>query len=484
MKAVDSAVASDVPSRLSRPTLGGALGVLVVAAGVAIGLRSLADNSFLTHLATGRVILDTGSVPTHDSYTFTAAGEPWVVQSWVASILYAAIERLGGLDAVRMLMGATTGLLAGLCWHLLRPAEGVISRLTVSAMALSVGGGLWSERPYLLGLLAFALVALAAEGRISPIWLLAVGWLWVNTHGSFPLGLVYLVVALVGGRLDGGDGAVELRCLRWAVPGMLAGAIGPLGVGVLLFPLELLGRQDVLANVIEWQAPGFTSVAERAFLLQVMTAIVLLARRPSFRGAMVVSVFTAAALVGSRNVIVASLAMLPTMAVALRGLGSVSSEDRPRYARLAGVAGGLLGLLVVVVRTGLPALNLEKYPVDVLAYLEEAQVDTREHRLAAPDIVGNFIGYVYGPDGRVFYDDRFDMFPDEVSSAALAIAHVESDVFDQLGRYHIDMLTVPRTSPLAALAVIDPAWRTLYQDEAWVLSCRRGAALAGTVGTC
>lgn len=472
------------PPGLTRPTLGGALGVLFVGAGVAIGMRSLADNSFLTHLATGRLIFDTGSVPSRDPYTFTATGEPWVVQSWLASVLYAGAERLGGLDGVRALSGLLAGLLAGLNWHLLRPAAGVVGRLAVGVLALAVGAGLWTERPFMLGLVAFALVALAAEGRLSPVWLLPAGWVWVNSHGSFPLGIVYLVVAAAGTRMDGGDWAVERRCLRWAVPGMLAGAIGPLGLRGLFFPAQLLGRQELLSNVIEWQAPAFTSVSERAFLLQVVVAVVLLARRPSYRGALVVGVFTAAALLGSRNVVVASIALLPTMALALRGLGSLSSEERPAYARLLAAAGCLLGVFLIAARLALPPLDLDKYPVDAIAFLEEGGVDTRRHHLAAPDYVGNFLEYVYGPEERVFYDDRFDMFPEDVSAAALSLAHVEADVLEELGRYDVKLITVPDSSPLAQVLALEPAWRVLYLDEGWVLACARGTDLGGTVGTC
>jgi hypothetical protein len=469
---------------VTRPTLGGALGVLFVTAGVAVGMRSLADNSFLTHLATGRLILDTGSVPSHDPYTFTAAGEPWVVQSWLASVLYASVERLAGLDGVRVLMGCLAGLLAGLSWSLLRPASGVVGRLAVGAMTLAVGAGLWTERPYILGLIAFAFVALAAEGRLSPVWLLPIGWAWVNVHGSFPLGIVYLVLVGVGTRLDGGSPSTELRCLRWVVPGMLAGAVGPLGPGVLLFPLHLLGRQDLLANVIEWQAPAFTSASERAFLLQVMTAVVLLARRPAYRGALVVAVFTAAALLGSRNVVVASLALLPTMAVGLRGLGSLSSDDRPGYARPLAAVGVAVAVLAIVGRLALAPLELGKYPVDAVAYLEERHVDLVDHHLAAPDFVGNFLEYVYGARGQVFYDDRFDMFPQPASEAALALARVESDVFDRLAQYDVELIAMPHSSPMALVLALEPGWRTVYTDEDWMLACRRDADLGGSLGTC
>jgi hypothetical protein len=152
-------------TRADRPrgiTLGPAVGLFVVAAGITIGLRPLTDNSFFTHLATGRLILDRGSVPRHDPYTFTAFGEPWVVQSWLASWLYGTAEALAGALGLRLLMGGIAGALAALIWRLTRPADGVVARLALAGLAVGVGGGLWAERPFMLGLLALGCVVLTA----------------------------------------------------------------------------------------------------------------------------------------------------------------------------------------------------------------------------------------------------------------------------------------------------------------------------------
>ena len=480
--------ASSLGKRLSgaflAPSLGGASGLLLVAVGLAVGLRSLADNSFLTHLATGRLILEEGSVPSADAYTFTAAGEPWVVQSWLASVLYASAERIGGLEAVRLVMGAVTAGAVVLGWRLLRPASGLVGRLALGALFVAVGSGLWTERPYMLGLLAFGLVVLAAEGGLHPAWLLPVGWAWVNTHGSFPLGIVFLVVATLGARLDGDDTALGLRCLGWSVAGILSGAIGPLGLAVLLFPLDLLGRQELLANVIEWQAPAFTSFSQRAFLVQVMVAVVLLVRKPTYRAGLILVVFTAAALVGSRNIVVASVALLPGMALAVGDAGSLRSASRTATARLLGVVGVAAVALVVLARTALPPSDFGRYPVDLVAYLESQDLDTRSVRLAAPDYAGNFLGFVYGAEERVFYDDRFDMFPAEVSEAALDVALVRPEVFSSLDLFGVDLVAVARSNPMALVLANAPEWRSLYHDEGWILACRRGASVGGQLDSC
>jgi hypothetical protein len=383
-----------------------------------------------------------------------------------------------------VLLGAMAAGLAGLAWTLLRPVDGLVVRLAAAAMFLVVGAQLWAERPFMIGLLCLAAIALAMEGRLDPRWLVPIGWIWVNSHGSFPLGLVLLVVAAIGSRLDGRTDATELRCLPWAAGGMLLGAVGPLGVRVLVFPLELLQRQDVLANVIEWRAPAFDTVGQRVFIAQIALSIVAIARRPSYRAALVVAVFTAAALLGARNLVVASLVFLPVTAPALAGLGSLTTSARPRLARLAGAAGVATLVLLTAARFDQRPMDLDSYPIGPLAYLEEAEVDTREVRLATPDVVGNLLGYIYGPQGRAFYDDRFDMFPDEVSAAHVALIQAKPSLRGDLEELEIDLVTTPRGSPTAQLLALDPVWRTIYLDDDWVLLCHREADLGGTAGRC
>lgn len=459
------------------PSLGVLVGFLVVAAGVAVGMRTMSDNSFLTHLATGRLILERGSVPSTDPYTFSAAGEPWVVQSWLMSVAYATAESLGGLDGVRVLSGAIAAGLLGLAWRLLRPIDGLVVRLAVAGLFIAVGAGLWAERPLMVGLLGLALYALAAERGLDPRWLVPVGWVWVNSHGSFPLGLAYLVLLAVGTRLDGERPAHELRCAAWAVAGILLGALGPLGPKVLLFPVELLGRQDLLSNVIEWRAPTFESASQRAFLVQLGLAVVLVARRPRYRSALVVAVFSVAALLGARNLSVASLAMLPTIAPALAGIGGVRSSMRVRAWRPLLIAAVSMPVLVVLIRLDDHPLELGRYPIDALAYLDEEGVDLEARRLMAPDYVGNVIELVYGPGRRVHFDDRFDLFPDDVADGYLDVFNARPAMRSVLEDQEIALGIWPRSGAVARLLVADPDWRLLYGDETWSLVCRRGVQL-------
>jgi hypothetical protein len=238
-----------------------------------------------------------------------------------------------------------------------------------------------------------------------------------------------------------------------------------------------LRDQDLLRHVQEWQAPAFTNTSQRLFILQLVLAVVLVARRPSYRSALIVGIFSAAALLGSRNVVVASLVMLPLMADALSGIGSMQARERARPARLAALAGVAVLVLLTAARVDQEPLNLRRYPVAALAYLEEARIDTRNVRMNAPDYAGNFLEFVYGPERRVFYDDRFDMFPAEVSRVQTAFNLAAPGLQPGLERHDIDLVLVPIDSATGQVLVADPSWRVLYLDETWSILCRRGAAI-------
>jgi hypothetical protein len=480
--------APTVPPKTRRrrwpPTLAFVLGVAFALWGLSIGLGQISDNSFFTHLATGRLIVGGAGIPTHDPYSFTARGAPWVVQSWLASVLYGWIDSWFGGQGLRVLMGLTTAALAALVWRLSRPAKGLIGRVVTCGFVVGVGSAVWSPRPLLIGLLMLAVTLLAAEDGL-PAWvLLPAFWIWVNTHGSFPLGLVALAALWAGRRADGDDGATELRCLLWAIGGTVAGAISPLGPVLLLFPIHLLGKASVLQNIVEWQSPSFALGWSRLFLLQVVVAIVLLVRRPSYRVAIPLVVFVAAALIGERNVAVAGIVMVPGMARGFEGIGTLRGDRRTP------VAGALLVVLVllavVVTRTSLaqPAFDLKAFPVAPVAWLQQNGLHRSDVHMATSDTTGNYLELVYGRGANAFIDDRVDMYPAKVVDDYVALLHGQSNWEQVLDQDKIDLVLTGRDGPLNSLLTDSGKWRVLYQDHDWSVTCRRGAEVGGTVGRC
>lgn len=451
------------------PTLATLVGLLLVLVGVRLGLQPLGDNSFLTHLATGRLILEDLRVPTTDPYTFTAAGTPWTVQSWLASVWYAALEEVAGLRAIQFATAAATGCLVALVWRLARPSAALLARTAVVGLVVLVGATGWSERPYLYGLVFLALVLLAAEGGLRPRWLVPVFWLWVNVHGSFVLGLGLLVLVALGHRMDRGSWGVEVRCLKAAALGVMLGAVNPLGLKLLVFPFTSMTRNEQLAQILEWQAPTFTGWGQRAFLVLVVLAIVALVRRPSWRAAMPVAVFTVLALLAARNVVVASVVLVPFVAVGLGDLGDLRCDRRFRLGRPVVAALAVLLVLLPVSTLGRPVMVHDAYPVTALEWLERRGGLGPRSRVVTPDYVGNWLE-LHRPGTPTFLDDRADMFPAGVIDDVLVLRGGRPGWSEVLQRWAATAVVWQSDSPLATILSLSPDWRVVYGDDEWIVA--------------
>ena len=438
--------------------------------GLGIGLSPLGDNSALTHLATGRFILEHG-VPRRDPFSFTAAGLPWTVSSWLASVGMALAERVDAAHGVLLARALVTTALAVLAWRLTRPAGTLAGRIIAVSTVLVLGTGAWPERPLLLGLLFLAVLVVMAEGDRGSPWLLApVLWLWVNVHGSFPLGLVYLGVRLIGRKLDRGDPGRLPALAVAAVAGTVAGAVNPVGPSLLVFPFRLLGRHDVLSRVVEWRSPDFSHPANLVFLASLLVTLALAGRRRSWEDMLVTGVFGAAACLGQRNMTLASVVMAPALARGLAGLGTVDGAHRSRLTAMAGLALTMVAGLLVATSLQRDAYDLRGYPVDQLDWMDEQGL--MAGRVATQDFVGNLVLAREGAGRHVFLDDRFDLYPRSFIKDSVALVDGDEGWQGRLDEYRIDTVLWQRSKPLAGLLALDPAWRIVRRDKTWIVAVR------------
>jgi hypothetical protein len=463
-------------------TLALALIGFVAAAGV------MQDNSLLTHVATGRLILDTGAVPDVDPYSRFGAGQPWTVQSWLVSVVYALLDRgLGpaGIRAFHGLLGAAIG--AGV-WRLTRPAGRLVSRTVLAVGPVLVGVGLWSPRPLLVGLAALVgmLILLRSD---RPVWLaVPLLWVWANAHGSFPLGPGLLLLVALGHRLDRRTPPPRLvALLAWSVVGTLLAAVGPIGLRLLAFPLEVVASRDAMVGVVEWEAPTFGSAGELVWLA--LTPLPVLAARRGGRWADLVPAvaFTVAAALALRNVAPAAIAVVALTAPALggryreRAASGSDGGDGPRH-RLAAraVAAASVTALAVGLAAVLaaPGLDLDNYPVDEVDRLEEfGLVPAADVVVAHREAVGNYLTWRFGAGASVFVDDRFDFHDPQLLAdhRDLLAARDARRILDRRGA---DVVLWQADDPLVQWLAEAPEWSVTVGEE-WAVACRLDAEVAG-----
>lgn len=441
--------------------------VLMLVAGF-IGAAELHDNSFLTHLATGRWIARGNFtrmwMGARDPYLWTSGGRTWVVQSWLASSAYDGAERVGGVAGIRMLVAATCMALTACLWRLSAPARTLVPRVVAVGFALAIGGSLWNERPLMFGLLFLALALLAADGGMRTIWLVPIGWLWVNTHGSFPLGFVALGAIAIGARLDGQAVGRELRALRdLAIGCVLGGIVSPVGPALLTFPVTLLRRQDALAHIQEWKPTDFSLHWARCFLLLVALCVVALVRRPSYRSALPLVVFSAAASIAARNVAVASVVLVPILARGFADLGSIT-DIRSRATRVASALLAVLLFVLVISTAASGDFRFDAYPVSSVDFLDKHQLLDGSIRVVEQDFAGNYLELRYDGQMPVFIDDRYDLHDRRLIADYLKLADGATGWDEVLDRLGVDVVLWRADEQLVPLLASSTTWRLAFDS--------------------
>lgn len=458
------------PDRRGRLGLGAVLGGVGALWGLLIGLGRLHDNSFLTHLATGRLILDQGGIPRVDPYSFTAVGEPWLVQSWLASVVYAGAEDLGGLGAVRLVSGLLGAVLGLTTWLLTARSRSIAVRLAVTAFVMVAASGTWSGRPLLFGLAGLGAVLLAADGHLDPRWLVPVGWVWVNTHGSFPFAVLVLVLLAVGTRIDTGAWGREPRVLGWAGLGLALGAVNPLGPRLLLFPATVGSRAEAFRSVVEWQAPRYESTSQYLVLAVLLLGVLALMRRPSWRAALPFVVFGGLALTSLRNASPFLLVATPVLAGAVPDLGPTVAGFRRPILRPAAAAVVALALVFGVTELRGEHTALDAYPEEAVAWMEAEGLWGPDSRVVAPDYVGNYREARRGTEARVFMDDRVDMYPLDVLDDYGTLQEAGPEWPEVLDRRAITAVLWKADSPLGGALDRDPGWQVVHRDDPWMVA--------------
>lgn len=447
----------------------------VVLFGFRLGARSIGDNSAFTHLRTGIDMARTGAIPRVDRYSFTAGGEPWVVQSWLPSWTYGWAHRLGGFRLVVLEQALLVALLAWLVVRLARAGSPLRTTLAGVA-AVGVGSALWTPRPLLFGLICMALTITVVERRRSPWLLVPIVWLWVNSHGSFPLGLVWLGARAVGEGIDWRAWPRETwRYVGGFAAGLVAAMVNPLGPRLLLFPLTLGEKAEAFRNIVEWRSPDFSRGGGYFALAFLGLALVLLVRaRLGWRDVVPAVGFLVAGMLAARNIGPLAVVLAPVLGRAVRRPESApgrpaaptGTQLRLNRAALATILAAFVVFGSLIFTTD--PLDVVGYPVDSITYLEEQELLAGPHRVAHQDFVGNYITLRYGSRVRVFVDDRFDMYPLSVSRDYEILLSARAGTVDVLDRYDIDVVVWQRKLPLVQLLAAK-GWQEVFAEEEYVV---------------
>jgi hypothetical protein len=464
----------------------------------------LADGDVGWHIRTGDFILEHGSVPQQDLFTFTKPGAPWFAWEWLADVALSLVHKSMALKGV-VLLGAL--VLAAWPVVVLRHAlwRGANVWMAVAFTLLAVGGASihYLARPHVFTLLFTAVAAWLIDadlrrrsGRV--FWLVPLTLLWTNVHGGFGLAIALALLTSAGAALEAWTGQRGWRDSgRYALlAGMcaLASVVNPYGLRLHTHVLAYL-RSDWIKQVVdEFKAPDFRSEGLMQFELVLFTGLVLTAvllARKQFVPALWVVAFAHLALTSARHVPVYVIVAAPvlaavgsefwTAAVARSGGNSIFAiVDRIGQDARAGFlrftvwpVAVVCGLVVAGEGVRWPVdFPEERFPVKLIR--ENAELIERS-RVLTVDQWGDYLIYAHYPRQRVFADGRSDFLGPELGNEYIAAMQGSYTWQGTLDRYSVDAVLAPVTCALSTILKISPGWRVVADDGRAVLFTRVGA---------
>ena len=230
-----------------------ALSALTAALVLPVAARPLVDFDVWWHVRTGQAIIASHSVPHVETWSWTAAGRPWVLTSWLSDVIFGGIYDAFGWRGVLLLrLFGAVSLLAVLARYLLRAAT-PFNGLVFAVVAVGLVPFL-TERPQLFSLLFVVWLAgvlsNARRGLLPrPLVFLAVTYIWTNVHGMWVLAPAMLLLGCLAYWLD------DRTSARAALPRAALLAMG----SVALSALTLAGPRIVYWSLQVHSAAGLIS---------------------------------------------------------------------------------------------------------------------------------------------------------------------------------------------------------------------------------
>ena len=484
-------------------------------------LLPLAHSDLWGHLAYGRLMVETQSLPTTEPLMPMSVGVRFVDSAWLSQVVGYMVYRAAGPAAIKFLYASLiTGCLVLLMRGVyLRSDDWGWPVIAASLFLLANWQHLLIVRPQLAGLTCFMVVfyCLAVAGKSRAVWVVipATLLLWANLHGSFVVGLLLLGGSCFGRFVDMclRTGSLTLACrdqqLRKLILvtelAAIATLLNPYGLGMYAEVLAFAGYEN-LQNLVEWDPLTLRMWQGRAAAL--VALLLMCVYRNSPRRVSAVEVcwllgFGGWALWTSRMLVwwtpvAAYYAAVHGNAVwkqsaAYRkwtGLGRTEVQERRwardyfHYASLWTVASlGVFAFTVTITplsvqlktdqRLDLDKMVSTRTPLAAVEQLNQMQQRPRGLVFNSYDW-GDYLLWA-GQDLKVFVASHAHLVPREVWRHYIAISTGESNSEELLARYGVNTMLVDkdRSQRLVSLMRRSADWKEAYSDELAVIFVRK-----------
>ena len=465
------------------------LTLILVTTVFALCRDGIRDPDIWWHLHNADFLVAQHGLPRSDHYSFTVAGVPWINHEWLAELPYYFAWRALGLSGINAVMFATLVLIFfGVLYLAHQESKHYKASILAVCLTLFLGSVSFGPRTILFGYLHLVLLLILLQrfrqkGGASR-WLIPLLFCsWVNTHGSWLIGMVIFSMVIAAGLVHGQWGIIasepwsprqRKRLLFSWVASVAALFVNPFGARLVFYPLDLAFRQKLnIAHVAEWVSVDFHDLRGKIVLVLLfilLAAPLIRPRRWTLAELGLVLFGLYSGLTYIRFLFLLAILVTPTLAKTFEFVPRYRRElDTPIVNTFAIIA-IIAGIAYFWPREStLEAMVAEQYPVKAMSFLQTHPPDGPVLNFY---LWGGYINW-RDPEVKVFIDSRVDIF--EYSGVLkdfldLLALNEPKRLLDQ---YRIRYVLFPRKEPLTYALEHDPEWQVIYSDSVSVLLDRK-----------
>ena len=476
-------------SSLIIPRLQDILFFAIFIAVLGLGQRMLnIDGDLPRHLATGRLIIQTGTIPTVEPFAYPYEGQLYVSHEWLTDVGFYLIDQYLGLTGVIVLSAALLATTFTTIFSFLTRRQDIrVPILILIIWGAAVTSLNWAARPFLISMLLLAIwltwTDKLSRGEKIPLWAFFVTMaIWSNLHGEFIAGMLVTIAYTAGWTMDfifrseKPDVKTGQRLWLSLLLSAMASLINPAGFRPWLTILGFVNNRYLMSHMVESNSPNFQQPQFLVLLGLLIISIILLVIKPkkiSTGQAFLLAGFSAMSLMAARNIhlygVVAPFVLSETVGEIAQSRIFNSAEVilRKIESQLKGILWPLattigLGILLLTGKTGMTySFGPSVFPVNAVTWLE---THPQEGRMFNDLDWGGYIEYRLLLEQKVFVDSMADVTGQltQQYETVLTMSNGWQDIFT---KYHIAWIIMPSDSNLIRTLSADPTWTVIYADS-------------------
>lgn len=481
--------------RLFLPSLKDTLFILLFLGALISGPKMLnIDGDLPRHLLMGKYVIETGTPPTQEIFSYPYEGKPYVSHEWLAGVLYYLSYLLFGFNGVVILAGI---LIATTFTIIYSQAVAEHGEHFLNFMLVILGAAVtsihWIPRPHLFTMLFLAIWLIWIDrlnrGVQQKLWAFPILMLlWGNIHAEFVAGFLVLLAFIVGWiwqylfARQRVNMQVGRNLLLVSGASFLASLINPAGLRTWGIVLGYVNNSYLMSRITETRPPDFTSAEYLPLLILIILAFLLMIfRRSKFTLAHIFLMlgFGMMSLFSARN---AHLFGVVAPFVLLHGLGGIANLQAFKNIELmitrveSQMSGKMLPIViaviistVVVARVGnFNQIEPTIFPVDAVSWLKN---NPQSGRMFNAFDWGGYILLHLWPQQNVFIESQTDV-RGELTREYEAVVTLSSNWQEIFRKYDISWVIIPPQWGLAR-ELTARGWKTVYQDPTTIILVRK-----------